>query len=332
MMIYAIASGGRLDVARGELQALMLSVGQRVEPVEREGVIFCDARFVPEGLGGRAAFIKELGVLIAEVSACRLGDVELDGAARLLEGKSFKVDSEGFHGNTKGEVDACLGERIVRSIPGAEVDVKEPQLVVRALNTGGRVLLGVMEPTVKRKWWERRPRSRAFFHPSALHPKMARLMVNLSALAPSEVLLDPFAGTCSVVMEACLVGGLGIAIDLDPRMVTGGKRNLEELGMSSKSEVLHGDVRHLPIREVDAIATDIPYGRVSSSWGASTWDLLRGLLDSAVGCLGRGHRLVVMHPREVSPKDAKGFERVGEYEFRAHRSLTRVITVLERET
>ncbi len=78
----------------------------------------------------------------------------------------------------------------------------------------------------------RRPRARAFFHPSALFPKLARLMVNLSAVpAGGETFLDPFSGTCSTVIEACLVGAYCFGLDVDKKMVFGGRRNLRGFGL-----------------------------------------------------------------------------------------------------
>ena len=107
---------------------------------------------------------------------------------------------------------------------------------------------------------------------------------------------------------------------------------MRAFGFADQSQVFHGDARRLPFRSVDAIATDIPYGRASSTLGDMSSNLFRELVENASLCLKNGRRLVVMHPKEVSPVETKGFEQVSRYDFFVHRNLTRNITVFQRRT
>ena len=132
------------------------------------------------------------------------------------------------------------------------------------------------------------------------------------------------------MIEGCMVGAYSIGLDLDKRMVFGGRRNLRGFGLNEESQVLHGDVRCLPFRRVDAIAGDVPYGRASSTRGSASADLLGSMLSEGKECLRPGGSLVVMHQKGSSLDHPKGFEVLGEYEFYVHRSLTRVISVLRR--
>ncbi len=113
-------------------------------------------------------------------------------------------------------------------------------------------------------------------------------------------------------------------------MVFGGRRNLRGFGLYESSQVLHGDARHLPFREVDAMAGDVPYGRASSTKGSLSADLLASMLSEGALCLKGGRRLVVMHQKGAELRRPKGFKSLGEYEFYVHRSLTRVISVFRK--
>ncbi len=328
MIVYGDPSGGRLDVAAAELEALMEASGQRATVRAEGGLVTCEVKELRAETIARAAYLQDVGELL--YLACDLPD----DAKRLdfsrLAGRTFKVDAEGFSGGGKRSIDEAYGDWVLRSAEGSSVRMKEPDAVVRVVKKGKMSFVGLTTPRGRGKWVERRPRARAFFHPSALFPKLARLMVNLSAVGPGETFLDPFSGTGSTVIEACLVGAYGLGLDVDKRMVFGGRRNLRGFGLDRESQVLRGDARFLPFREVDAIAGDVPYGRASSTKGAASRDLLEALLVRGRRCLRHGGRLVVMHQKSAPLGEPKGFEVLGEYEFYVHRSLTRVISVLRK--
>ena len=330
MIVYGDPSGGRLDIAEGELEALMEAAGERVKARAQDGLVVCDAsRLMPETVS-RAAFLQHMGrlLLVTDADDIEVEAMELDYSQ--LRGRAFKVDTEGFSTIRKKWIDEHLGERILSSAPGSRVSMRAPEAVVKVARKGRRAFVGLTTPVGRGKWVGRRPRARSFFHPSALFPKLARLMVNLTAVAPGQTFLDPFSGTCSTVIEGCLVGAYSLGLDLDKKMVFGGRRNLRGFGLYSESQVLRGDVRFLPFREVDAMAGDVPYGRASSTKGSLTADLLNGLLTQGLLCLRPGGRLVVMHQKSAPLAKPKGFQVLGEYEFYVHRSLTRVISVLRR--
>jgi len=328
LIVYGDPSGGRLDVAAAELEAIMEAAGYHATVKAEGGLVTCEVDVLRPETVARAAYLQDVGELLYLG-----GDVQVD-ATRLdfsrLSGKTFKVDAEGFSEGAKRSIDEAYGEWVLRSAEGSSVKMKNPDAVIRVVKKGRTAFVALTTPRVGGKWVERRPRARSFFHPSALFPKLARLMVNLSAVGPGETFLDPFSGTGSTVIEACLVGAYGLGLDLDKKMVFGGRRNLRGFGLDRESQVLRGDARFLPFREVDAIAGDVPYGRASSTKGAASKDLLEALLVRGRWCLRRGGRLVVMHQKSAPLGEPKGFEVLGEYEFYVHRSLTRVISVLRK--
>ena len=83
----------------------------------------------------------------------------------------------------------------------------------------------------------------------------ARLLVNLVFRPGGGVLLDPFAGTGGIVLEALAGGWHALSVDVDPRL---------RYGLSAlDGRHCVGDARALPFPtgSCDAIATEPPYDR-----------------------------------------------------------------------
>jgi tRNA (guanine10-N2)-dimethyltransferase len=156
-------------------------------------------------------------------------------------------------------------------------------------------------------------------------------MVNLSGARPGSRFLDPFVGSGGLLIEASLVGCDTIGIDIVLEMVKGSKTNLQSLRSSWQSVCL-GDARHLPIREVDAVATDPPYGRSSSTRGRETQALVEDFLGEVSTILKTGSKICLSVPSDVHVNGiASGhLKTVEEHLMRVHRSLTRKITVFSK--
>ncbi len=330
MIIYAVPSGGRLDIAEAELKALLEASGQAVDAAIHHGLVTSEVKELPGWAIGRAAYLSDVGELLWEGPPSEVEKVAADLDVSRMAGRRFKVDAEGFDGPKKLVVDDMFGERVLTRAKNSSVSLKEPEVVLRVFRGAEEAFVGLTVLRRDGKWVARRPRARAFFHPSALFPKLARLMVNLTAVRPGETFLDPFSGTGSTLIEASLVGAFSLGIDVDKKMVFGGRRNLRGFGLDAESQVLHADVRELPLREVDAIAGDVPYGRASSTMGAGSDELLSAALEQGERCLKRGRRIVLMHRKGATLVEPKGFQLLGEYEFYVHRSLTRVISVFRK--
>jgi len=96
-------------------------------------------------------------------------------------------------------------------------------------------------------------------------PTLARTLVNISGLRPSQTLLDPFCGTGSILIEALIKGINCIGVDINRKYVEYTKRNLqwaiERYKISNiRYSILKGDARHLEriiTREViDSVVTE----------------------------------------------------------------------------
>lgn len=111
-----------------------------------------------------------------------------------------------------------------------------------------------------------RPAQRKIF---SMPPRLARIMVNLSACTPRKVLLDPFCGVGTILQEALLAGAQVIGMDINSWCVEATRENLDWLKREyhldeAKFKVLQGDVRNLTKyiekETVDCIVTEPDLG------------------------------------------------------------------------
>ncbi len=98
-------------------------------------------------------------------------------------------------------------------------------------------------------------------HPTSLHPKLARAMVNLTGASKGDVILDPFCGAGGILIEAGLVGFQVVGFDIDLIMLRRAKINLDYVGV--KDFRLEQKDATLISKHYDYIVTDLPYGRNS---------------------------------------------------------------------
>jgi len=210
---------------------------------------------------------------------------------------------------------------------GLKADLKDPEIDLRAIITSGQAVLGkeVARPD-RRSFQERRPHLKPFFYPGVLMPRMARALVNLSQAVCGENLLDPFAGTGGILVEACMMGIKGVGLDVQRKMVQGSRDNLTGLDCS----LFLGDAKRLPFKEasLEAAVLDTPYGRSALIRARSKEALLEESLAELHRVLKPGRRMVVMADGPIEPQvEACGFRILEKHTDRVHRSLTRFIFI-----
>ena len=268
----------------------------------------------PFRVGSRIAFARRVGRVLEE----------LDDLAGVLEGR--RVRFRCFDLGDRGE--APDPERFLRGLR-CSVDLQHPEYEV-TLVRGERDHLAVTAPAGMNQGWSlRRPRRRPFFHPSAIFPKLSRALVNLSRCREGAVFLDPFAGTGSLPIEAELVGARVVALDVSGKMARGSFRNMRHFGQSWLG-VVRADSTCPPLTGADAVATDIPYGRASSTRGRRGNEIIDSLLAMLPAILAPRSHAVIMHPQDEPVPATRGLRSVEEHHLHVHKLLTRTITVLER--
>jgi tRNA G10 N-methylase Trm11 len=211
----------------------------------------------------------------------------------------------------------------------AEVDLESPEFELTLVRTEDEFLAVSAPGSMRQDWSVRRPRRRPFFHPAAIFPKLSRALVNLSRCKQGEVFLDPFAGTGSIPMEASIVGARVVATDLSRQMVRGALSNMAQFSQRWMG-IVQADTVFSPLTSVNAIATDVPYGRASSARGRDTREIIDLALPVFSTMLGPSSCLVMMHPKEVELSPGSEFEVLEEHYLHVHKLLTRAITILRR--
>lgn len=283
-----------------------------------------------KALGRRLAMTHRI---IEVMAVC---DADLEALSRsvahlALPDKSYRFRAKRIR-NASPSTDAVeheIGKVLFQR--GLRADLKRPELNLRAIITSGKIILGIEWARVDRSSFEaRRPHLKPFFHPGVLMPRMARALVNLTGIRESERLLDPFAGTCGILVEACLMGIEGLGIEVQNRLVRGALCNLENLDCT----LVLGDAKRLPLKEASICGAvlDTPYGRSARILASSKKDLLKESLMELFRVIKPGRRMVIVadEPLDLLLVSA-GFKIIQKHTDRVHRSLTRHIFLCLRE-
>jgi tRNA (guanine10-N2)-dimethyltransferase len=230
-------------------------------------------------------------------------------------------------------LEAELGKRILQKVPDANVNLKKPDKTFIGILTNNYLFFGLKQREIQTKTYsERRPRKKPFFHPSAMPSKLARCMVNLARARVDDMLLDPFCGTGSVMIEASLIGCRVLGLDIQRRMAAGCRKNLKHFGVISEGLVI-ADSMKLPLTHVDCLVTDPPYGRSASTMKSTTKHIVERVLDSAWPLMHEGQRICIASPKTLNIArigTELGYKHLESHFAYVHRTLTREIAVFQK--
>ncbi len=317
--ILIILSGEGTSVPEAEARALVRTYdGGAMITLLEPRVLLAETTLNPDSIARRIAFARRVGTLVPDGRLDQETRREVDSASFRL--KHFRLGD--------AEVDHPAETDVLDQLEG-HVDLDHPTYEISVVEGKKTYVLLSKPEMMSQDWVERRPRTRAFFHPSAIFPKLSRALVNLSGVKEGETLLDPFAGTGSILLEASLIGALPVGVDVSSKMVRGAIANERKYNQSWLG-MIRADSLSLPLRTTDGIATDLPYGRASSTFGDRTERIADNFLKIAATLLHRGGFAVVMHPMNARVEQKQDFGIEAECELPVHRNLTRVITVLRR--
>jgi tRNA G10 N-methylase Trm11 len=156
-----------------------------------------------------------------------------------------------------------------------------------------------------------KPNQRKIF---AMPPRLARMMVNLSACTEGKVLLDPFCGVGTILQEALLEHASVVGMDVNSWCVEAAEENLEwltqEYGLSNADfRVIQGDVDMLAqkvgVESVDCVVCEPDLGPALRDFPTAAYaeriieklePLFFGFLEQAYLVLKAGGRLVLVTP------------------------------------
>jgi len=329
-----LLSGEELTLPQAEIKALLETYAPTVKLELFSSRVISSTLEDPviiEKIAERAAFCRFGGLLLQNTE--RIQDLSVDFSPAIIgPGKTFVASSESVDRELVGELGGAIKEKIQ-----AKVSLEDPDCVFQVEKVDRGFVLGVSSNGFKKfSWRTRRPRARKFFLPSAIYPKLACALVNLSRVKEGDYFLDPFCGTGSLLIESSRMGMHTVGVDLTRWIARGSLLNLKGLSMDFEG-IFHCDStwHHLPIQGMDGISTDVPYGRASSTRGKDTETIIREFTDAAAEVLAdpmRSKYCVIMHPSHVNFSfDGSAFELKERHFIYVHRNLTRAISILRRK-
>ena len=341
--LFLLLSGEHEVLPVSEAKAILEAEGYTYEVSENlEQVLRLKAdRDCANVLKQRAAFTRmcalelfsceaKLARIIKSVQSTDFQAVLSDDESFAVRVKHVKEYSKRINGMA---LEGKLGALIVDKCPRAKVRLKRPDKTFVGVLTSDRFVFGIkLAEVLAKPFVERRPRKRPFFHPSAMTAKLARCMVNLAEPKPGEVVLDPFCGTGTMLIEAKLIGCRVLGMDIQRRMARGTRRNMAHFNIKSDG-IIVGDVNHLPITRVDRVVTDPPYGISSTTLKRTTGQLVKQVLRAVHRTLPAGKRVCLAAPKKlgiVHIGKILGFKPLESHFVYVHRSLTREIVVFEK--
>lgn len=216
-----------------------------------------------------------------------------------------------------------------------KANMKNPDIVFVLIFYDGKYVFGQeIYSRQKGAFDERQANLRPFFKPGTLEPRFARLMVNLAKTNNKTLLLDPFCGPGGILVEGGMMGCKLIGSDLDAKMITGARKNLQHYLPNATYSLLLSDAKDLPFTEsIHSIATDPPYGKSTSTFGKKIEELLKQFFEEAHSILKSGGIISIGMLSEVPLQqivEDAGYKLELYEKMYIHKSLTRRVGVCRK--
>ena len=355
--LFFLLSGENATLPAAEVRAILEAEGYpttNIQTLDQVLRLEADLESV-KAVQIRSAYTRvsaqELLIADANYEAILNTTTKTDFTSVLKNGESFAVRINRIKNYADSEINTMtleikLGKQILNQTPGTTVNLKNPDKTFMGIITNDKLILGLKLTDITSKTFsERRPRKKPFFHPSAMPSKMARCMVNLAHAKTESILLDPFCGTGTSLIEATFIGCRAVGVDAQRRMILGTKKNLAHFGIDAEG-LIWGDSRKIPLCKVDAVVTDPPYGRSSSTLKATTMQLVKDVMTEIHTLLSLGQRICIALPIKLKQTgeiehisqeiggfaENLGFKKLEAHTVYIHRSLTREIVIYKKTT
>jgi len=340
LKLLAILSGENPTIPHAEIRGILEAEGidYQVAKTCFKCLIFEAGENSVEAISRRAAYTQKICQHIQTLENFKdLEDLRKIDPFEIKAG-TFRVRAYKT-GSFKAKIERLKVERelgkIVKSWnPHLKGDMEKPQVEITVLLTDNYCIVGKTLKDVDRSVLVAREASlQAFFHPGAMKPTVCRAMVNLARARPGEILLDPFCGSGGILVEASLIGCHAIGVDISMRRIREAEQVMLYYGIENV-ELHHGNALYLEYDgNVDAIATDPPYGRGTVPHGQSREELLKIFAGKAAAYLKPGGYICIATPKESKIEEYledSGFKVLEKHYQYVHGGLTRKFTVARR--
>lgn len=341
MDLFFYLSGEHDTLPKGEVTATFESLDKNysvIESLEQALVVRTDLVDTKK-LKNRLAFTHSI---CEYLGSCNPTQDEIRSFVEELKIKingsfAVRVKKAMSHGR---EYSKTLLEKTVGENIGEEginsVDLINPDNLFFGFITNNRFLFGrFLEAIDKTQFHNRKPHLRPYFHPSSMDPKLAKAIINLSRTRRGKRIIDPFCGTGGLLIEAGLIGANITGSDISSKMIKGTEENLRHFGIKG-FELNNTDISDLKNHYkdfFDAVATDPPYGKSSTTMGQNIKDIYKDALETIYTILRPDKFACIVSPETIELDTLAldlGFTVEEKYFVRIHKSLTRKITVLKK--
>lgn len=341
--LFFLLSGENETLPAAELSSILQAEGYSYKIIENlDQVVRLDSEpNSAKTVQHRSAYIMASAL---ELFSCEAHEVKIKKTANIVdfqkvidEGETFAVRIKRVKDYSKKSdvmsLERKLGRQILSSTTKTKVNLEKPDKTYFGVLTSNKFVFGLkLTEILSKTFSERRPRKKPFFHPSAMPSKLARCMVNLSRARAGELILDPFCGTGSVMVEAAFLGCRVLGFDVKRSMAEGTRKNLEHFGIESEGLVI-ADSRKLPLKRIDHIVTDPPYGKSATTMKSTTKQIVEGVLSSARALLRKGQLICIASPKTLNIAKLGtdlGYDHLESHFAYVHGTLTREIAVFKK--
>lgn len=303
-LLYGRTLHGLETLASQELSARfgarVQSIGHReilfsgVEPTRLKDAGLLDDVFILcgqiEGLNHTRASLDRLrdSILREHVTAVRQAWKQKGALPQSLKVVASFLGRRNYN---RFEIEAAVGEPLARALGVRLVEGREEEAdsVLRVHMRDGVALLAL-------RLFDRPLHRRAYkkvHYPGATVPQVARAIAVLAQIDAGMRVLDPYCGTCTILIEAGLVesGAAYYGTDISMPALLGGKLNAAAAGVTISLFQMSALALGFPDRCFDRILTNPPWGRQVQHRGQrqNAWSELRRVLRD------QGRAVVLVH-------------------------------------
>lgn len=216
-----------------------------------------------------------------------------------------------------------ITDAIYRACKQPLVDLHDPDHHYCLLLTEKNVHLLETLISIRQDFASRRSHRLIHNHPTSLNPRYSRAMINISE---ASTILDPFCGAGGILIEASKLAKTVNGGDFSTEMIARARSNLKLFEAKARLETK--DARDWT-DPVDAIVTDLPYGK-NSLLSEDLHTLYTTFLE---------HAKTITATLVLGYKKGSGLEQIAQdagwtmlktFEIYVHKSMTRTISLFER--
>jgi len=219
-----------------------------------------------------------------------------------------------------------LAGYIYDRIKNPKVNLEDASTEIELFFIKNQVIATRKRKEFKEDYEPRKAQNRPAHHPSSMHPRWAKALINLTGIRQGR-LLDPMCGSGGFLIEAGLMGLTPIGYDIDETMLDRAKTNLKYFKINP---ILKNKDATKTQQKFNYILTDLPYGKNTKK--QDMIELYKDFFQNLERILKK--RAVIVGPSFIDVKkiieEQTELNIVQEFSQYIHHTLTRKIFVLEK--